>query len=68
MASKSKFIFQIVLGIFFLSFVVAACNNSSKSKSTSDSSAMGPTDTSKMMTDTTQKMDTGGTKPVSPGN
>jgi hypothetical protein len=69
MVSKSKFIFQIVLGIFVLSLVVAACNNSSESKSTSDSSTTTPmTDTSKMMTDTTTKMDTGSTKPVAPGN
>ena len=70
MASKSKFIFQIVLGIFVLSFVVAACNNSSESKTTSDTSSTTTpmTDTSKMMTDTTTKMDTGHTKPVAPGN
>jgi len=75
MASKSKLILQIVIGIFVLSLVVAACNNSSESKSTSDTTTMKSdttmspmSDTSKMMTDTTNKMDTGKTKPTVPGN
>jgi ABC-type Fe3+-citrate transport system substrate-binding protein len=74
MIKKSKLIFQIVLGIIVLTFTVAACNNSSENKSTSDSTTMKSdttmspmTDTSKMM-DTTNKMDTGKTKPTVPGN
>jgi len=74
MIKKSKLIFQIVLGIIVLTFAVAACNNSSENKSTSDSTTMKSdttmspmTDTSKMM-DTTNKMDTGKTKPTVPGN
>ena len=69
MSSKSKLAFQIVLGIFVLSFALAACNNSSQNKSCSDSTTMTPmTDTSKKMMDTTNKMDTGGKRPVQPGN
>ena len=75
MSSKSKLAFQILLGIFVLSFALAACNNSSQNKSSSDSttmksdSAMSPmTDTSKKMMDSTNKMDTGGKRPVQPGN
>jgi len=69
MSSKSKLAFQIVLGIFVLSFALAACNNSSQNKSSSDSTTMTPmTDTSKKMMDTTNKMDTGGKRPVQPGN
>lgn len=75
MTGKSKLIFQIVLGIFFLSFAFAACNSSTESKSTTDTTAtkkdstMAPmTDTSKKMTDTTSKMDTAKTRPVAPGN
>jgi hypothetical protein len=61
---KLKFFFQIILGIFMLSFAVAACNNNSEKKETTDSTTM-PMDTTKMMD--TSKMDTGSTKPVKPG-
>lgn len=74
MATK-KMLFQVIMGIFMLSFVVAACNNESKKTESSDSTAMksdstmtpAPMDTSKMMSDTT-KMDTSKTKPVKEGN
>jgi ABC-type Fe3+-citrate transport system substrate-binding protein len=63
---KPKLIFQILLGIFLLSFGVIACNNSSDSKSSTDSTTVKSDSTTPMM-DTTNKMDTGKPKPVKPG-
>jgi hypothetical protein len=56
-SKKSKLILQIMLGILFLSFVTA-CGGSGDKKETTDSTTM------KM--DTTI-LDTGGTRPVKPG-
>lgn len=70
MASKKpKLIFQVLMGILFLSFV-AACNNESDEKATVDTTAV-KTDTMPAMMapiDTT-KMDTASTRePVKPSD
>jgi ABC-type Fe3+-hydroxamate transport system substrate-binding protein len=70
-SQKPKLIFHMMMIVFFLSFTVIACNNSSDEKSSSDSTSTKmdttPTmDTTHMM-DTTNKIDTGKTRPVKPG-
>jgi len=66
--NKPKLIFQTVLGIFFLSLAMTACNNSSENKTTTDTTSTKMDTATKPMMDTSSKMDTAKTKPVSPGN
>jgi hypothetical protein len=65
-STKPKLIFQIILGIFMLSFAVAACNSNSEKKETTDSTSMKSDTMAPAPMDTT-KMDTAKPKPVKPG-
>lgn len=56
---------RIILGLFFVTFIVAACNN--KKSDESKESTMDTTMKMAPKMDTT-KTDTGSTKPVNPGN
>jgi hypothetical protein len=70
---RSKLTVHLTLLIFALAFAVVACNNSSESKESTDTTTVKPDttpmmDTMNKMMDTTNKMDTGKTKPVKEGN
>jgi len=63
---KLKIFFQVIIGIFILSFVAAACNGGGEKKETTDSTSMKSDTMAPAPIDTT-KMDTAKSKPVKPG-